>query len=94
MEYEYLFTKGLHEKLKEKIKGKIFCKVVNDILIVDIDTREGVTFGYTQENFSENLQIGKLDSDKLTVEIVQGYRNVVLNKFFFQEGEHHDRRRT
>lgn len=52
-EYEYLFSNTLHEKLKEKIKGKIFCKVIDDILIVDIDTRENIDFGYTVSDFAE-----------------------------------------
>lgn len=83
MEYEYLFTKGLHEKLKAKIKGKVFCKVINNILVVDITTKEGLSYGYTLENFTEKLQHGELDSDKLSAEITQMYRKAVLDRFFF-----------
>lgn len=42
-EYEYLFSKSLHEALKEKIKASIFCKVIDDVLIVDITTKKMIS---------------------------------------------------
>ena len=83
MEYEYLFTKSLFEYLKPKVKGKVFCKVINDILIVNIDTKEGIDYGYTLENFAEKLKLEGLASDSLGYEIVNLYRKEVIKRFFY-----------
>ena len=83
MEYEYLFTKGLHERLKEKIKGKIFCKVINDILVVNIHTKEGLDYGFTLDNFARELQVGGLAAESVMDMIVNEYRREVLKRFFF-----------
>lgn len=83
MEYEYLFTKTLHEGLKERIKGRIFCKVINDILVIDIDTKEGINYGSTIGNFAEKLQRGELTQEKLVDEVVKEYKKKVLSTFFY-----------
>lgn len=35
MDYEQLFAMNLHQKLRERVKGKVFCEVTqNNILVV------------------------------------------------------------
>ena len=83
MEYEYLFSKNLHEKLKETIKASIFCKVIDDVLVVDITTKEGIDFGYAVRDFSEKLQLGQITQESVVEEIVGKYRRKILNTFFY-----------
>lgn len=83
MEYEYLFSKSLHETLKGKIKASIFCKVVDDVLVVDITTKEGIDFGYACTNFSEKLQLGKITQEAIVEEICAKYKKKIVNTFFY-----------
>lgn len=81
-EYEYLFTKALHEKLKEKIVGKIFVRAVaRDRVIIKIDSFGDLTFTMFLENFSEKILNG-YSSDYACYEIVKEYKKVVLERYF------------
>jgi hypothetical protein len=82
-EYEYLFSKSLHEKLKETIKASIFCKVIDDILIVDITTKEGIDFGYACTNFSEKLQLKQITQESIVDEICGKFKKKIVNTFFY-----------
>lgn len=83
MEYEYLFSKSLHEKLKEKIKGKIFCKVIDNTLVVNIETREGISHGMFIDDFAERLRSGLLHHEWIADMLVKEYRAKVLERFFY-----------
>ena len=83
MEYEYLFTKGLYDKLKEKIKGRVFCKVIDDILVVDIHTREGIDFGYTVMNFAEKMMTKQITQEAIVEEICAKFKRKIVNTFFY-----------
>lgn len=83
MEYEYLFTKTLHEKLKERIKGKVFCKVIDDTLVIDIETREGINYGLLISNFAERIQIGEMTHDSVIEKVIKEYKKKVLSTFFY-----------
>lgn len=83
MEYEYLFTKTLHEKLKERIKGKVFCKVIDDTLVIDIETREGINYGLLISNFVERIQIGEMTHDGVIEKVIKEYKKKVLSTFFY-----------
>ena len=45
-DYEYLISIALRDKLKESIKGRVFCKVEYDYLYISIQTRELDRFEY------------------------------------------------
>lgn len=83
MEYEYLFTKNLHESLKGKIKGKIFCKVIDDILIIDISTKEDIDYGCTIQDFAEKMRTGEITHEIIVEQVVKEYKRKVLNTFFY-----------
>ena len=83
MDYEYLFSKSLFEELKGKIKATIYCKVIDNVLVVDITTKEGIDFGYAVTNFAEKLQLKKISKESIVEEVVAKYRRKVLNTFFY-----------
>lgn len=83
MEYEYLFTKGLHEKLKEKIKGKIFCKVIEDVLVISIDTKEDVSYNTIVKDFADKLRANEISADSVADDVVKKFRRIVLDTFFY-----------
>jgi hypothetical protein len=82
-EYEHLFSKSLFDQLKTRVKGHVFCKVVNDILVVSIDTKEGIDYGYTMENFAHELSFKGLEAEPLAEMIVKEYRKELLRKFLY-----------
>lgn len=82
-EYEYLFSKSLHEALKEKIKASIFCKVIDDVLVVDITTKEDIDFGYALTNFGEKLQLGQITQEGIVEEICAKFKKKIVNTFFY-----------
>lgn len=82
-EYEYLFSKSLHEALKEKIKASIFCKVIDDVLIVDITTKEGIEFGYACTNFGEKLQLNEITHEAIVEEVCAKFKRKLINTFFY-----------
>ena len=52
--YKYLFSTILHSKLKEKIIGKIFTRVMyNDTLLINIMSYDNIEFVMEINNFSE-----------------------------------------
>ncbi len=62
MEHEFVFCTALHEKMKEKVRGKVYTTVKDDILTVEIHM--GYTdFVKTFDNFSNMLHIGVTTSD-------------------------------
>ena len=82
MEYEQLFSKNLHAELKEKIKGAVFTKVIEDTLVVTITTREDINYTYVCAHFAEKLQSGQIDHAGVVYEICSNFKTKVLNTFF------------
>lgn len=81
-EYEYLFTKALHEKLKEKIVGRIFIRAVTgDRVYVRIDSFGDLKFTMFLDDFSEKIKSG-YSSDYACYEILKQYKKVVLERYF------------
>jgi hypothetical protein len=81
MEYEYLFSKNLREALKAKIKASIYCKVIGNVLIIIIKTKD-MNFEYAIENFSDKLRMGELTHESIIEEIETKYKRKVLNTYF------------
>lgn len=80
-DYEYLFSTALHEKLKEKIVGKIFTKITrNDEILVTVDTYEGLSFKMFIGNFSEKMLHG-YSSDYAAYEVLKQYKAFVLKRY-------------
>lgn len=83
MEYEYLFSKSVYEELKSIVKGHVFCKVVNDTLLVSISTREGIEFRYTIENFSYKLLMGMLNPVSVCLQVQKKYKDFIVHRFMY-----------
>lgn len=84
-DYEYLFVKTLHQKLKEKIVGKIFVNVAHDELIIKIETYGGLIFSASFGNFSERFMNG-FSTEYAAFDVFKQYEkfisNNVLKKYF------------
>lgn len=86
---EYYFCSILHEKLKEKIRGNIFTKVIDDVLLVRIDM-DDLRFEITYQDFVNNVMLGYLTSDKVVDEVCKKYRKFLWNrmeKYYFKKEE-------
>ena len=81
-DYEYLFTRTLHQKLKEKIIGKIFVTVNHDDeLRVEIESFGDFTFRTKLDNFSDRILNG-LTTDYVAYDIVKQYKSFIAKKYF------------
>lgn len=81
-DYEYLFTTTLHQKLREKIVGKIFVKVTrNDELFAKIESYGGLEYRFYRSNFSESLLNG-YTTDFAAYEVVTEFKRFIMNKYF------------
>ena len=82
------FCSILHQKLKGRIKGKIFCKVVNDELKVRIDM-DDLWFETIYDDFAKSVIFG-LTSDYVAYEVEKKYRKFLMNRmerYYFKEEE-------
>lgn len=81
--YKGIFSKNLHQKLKEKIVGKIYVRILDDDrLCVRIDGYAGLSFGYYYENISDQILHG-LTTDYMVYVITQAYKKDVIRKHFY-----------
>ena len=81
-DYEYLFVKLLHQKIKDKIVGKVFVKVnTNDELFVEIISYGNLIFNSSIGHFSERLLNG-WSSDYAAYEIIKQYKTFILERHF------------
>lgn len=83
LEYEYLFSIELQRKLREKIVGNIFVKVVPDNkLVVSIRLEyENINFVWTKEDFSTSIIHGYC-TEYACYEILSSYKRFITHKFF------------
>ncbi len=85
MELDYIFSIELHKKLKEKIRGRIFCKVENDALHIRIDM-DDLWFETEYDNLAKRVCFG-LTSDYIAYEVCQKYEKFLINrtkKYYFK----------
>lgn len=83
-EYEIIFCKALHDKLKEKVKGGLWVRVENDdCLWIDIVQRELDTITHIQigNPFSELIVKG-FSVDEACEEVIKQYRRIILSRCF------------
>ena len=82
-DYEYLFSKQLHEKLKDKVKGKVWVKIYHDELHVKITNYNEVSkYEFVMNNLSNNILNG-LSSEYLVYAILKDYK-IHVNKLYFK----------
>lgn len=78
---ERIFTNALKKQLKQRIKGSISVHVVNDTLIVDINTTGYFVWRYTINNLAFQLSTS-LNSKIASYDIVKQYKSYVLKQYF------------
>lgn len=83
-DYEYLISIALRDKLKESIKGRVFCKVEYDYLYISIQTRELDRFEYKVYDFADKLITGRLIVDEIAATVVANYKKYILAYFTYQ----------
>ena len=79
MELDVIFSRELHKKLKEKIKGKVFCKVFDDELYIRIDM-DDLYFETSYDNFVTRVCYG-------LYEVIEKYERFLINrvrKYYFK----------
>ena len=82
VDYEYLFATNLHQKLKEIVKGKVFCTIKDDHLYVSIETKEIGKYEYTlNSSFADELIHGQISTDNVVEVVVREYRSYVIQHF-------------
>ncbi len=82
-EYESLFCMALHNRLKEKLIGKVYCEVnESDQLYVSITSYQNVKWEYRLDNFSRRIQLVQITSDGVANDIIKKYKGIILRKYF------------
>lgn len=85
MDYEYLFSMNLHQKLREKVIGKVFCRVNDENeLYVKIESLGDLKFSTTIDNFSERVLNG-YSTEYAVYEIMSKYEKFIHNKYFIKK---------
>ena len=81
-DYEYLFSTGLHKRLKEKVKGKVWVKIYHDELHVSIIPDEnGELYEFVMTDMSSRILNG-LSTSYIVYDILKDYRNYVNKQYF------------
>lgn len=79
---ERIFTKALKKQLKQRIKGDLYVRIIEDRLIVDIQPVGCWTWHYTINNLAVQMSIG-LSSRIVADVIVKQYKKYILSKHFY-----------
>lgn len=84
MDYEYLFSMNLHQKLRERVIGKVYCKVNEENeLYIKIESLGDLKFSMTIDNFSERILNG-YSTEYAVYEIMSEYERFVYNRYFIK----------
>ena len=78
---EKIFRMKLKRQLQERIKGDICVHVIDDTLIIDINTLGLYPWHYTISNIAVQLSVG-LSSKIVSDVIVKQYKKYILNQYF------------
>jgi hypothetical protein len=81
---ERIFTNALKKQLKQRIKGDLSVHIVDDTIIVDIQSLGCYTWHYIINNLSAQISTG-LSSRIVADAIVKQYRNFILSKHFYSK---------
>lgn len=81
VDYEYLFSMKLRERLFEEVHGKIFVGVRNDELYVKIQNRTGLVFEESFGNFANSF-ISGWTTEHAAIDIVEKYKRFVMMEYF------------
>lgn len=81
-DYEELFARAVHEKIKEAVVGKVYVRVIpNDELLVEITSHGDIVFRKISYNFSKKI-INGWSAQDAAYDAVDDYRRFIKSKFF------------
>lgn len=85
-DYGYVFSKALHEKLKEKVYAGVFVRSTDDdkLEITIARTNEDLVFKMEINDFSTKMLNG-YSTDYASYEILAKYRRFILNRYFVKQ---------
>lgn len=78
---EKIFKNALKKQLSRRVKGVVSVYIVNNVLIVDINSLDGCTYHYTINNIAVQLSVG-LSSKIVSDVIVKEYKKYILKYYF------------
>lgn len=78
---EKIFKNALKKQLSRRVKGVVSVHIVNNVLIVDINSLNGDTYHYTINNIAVQLSVG-LSSKIVSDVIVKQYKKCILKYYF------------
>ena len=85
LDYEYIFSKSLHEKLKTRIKGRIYvCVTKQNELRVEIDNFKDINYVFLTDNSFSNLILNGYSTEQAMREVIIDYKRYVLEKTFYK----------
>ena len=77
----YVFATNVHAKLKEVILGRVFTRVEDDSLYIEIRRMEGLIFKMRIYDISKKITNG-CTSEYAAYEVLRKYKKFVLNMYF------------
>lgn len=78
---EKIFKNALKKQLSRRVKGVVSVHILNNVLIVDINSLNGCTYHYTINNIAVQLSVG-LSSKIVSDVIVKQYKKCILKYYF------------
>ena len=81
---ERIFANALKKQLKQRIKGDLSVHIVDDTLIVDIQSVGCYTWHYTIKNLAVQISTG-LSSRNVVDDIMKQYKKYILTKHFYSK---------
>ena len=78
---EKIFKNALKKQLSRRVKGVVSVHIVNNVLIIDINSLNGCSYHYTINNIAVQLSVG-LSSKIVSDVIVKEYKKYILKYYF------------
>lgn len=79
---EKMFRLNLRKQLRARIKGNISVHIIDDTLIIDIQTVDSHTWHYTINNIALQMSTG-LTSRIVASVIAKQYEKHILSQYFY-----------
>lgn len=77
--FEEIFTTILWNKLKDRIRGSVYCKIEDDVLTVRIK-KNNITYERIEENIAWRIASGEINSRDVAACIVREYTQLIINE--------------